>query len=166
MSEKDKDEQIKELKNSNQILENNLNKIKELHNEEVISNQSVELTPEESIMDAMVSKLWEDAEDASTAKKAAVAVFTALVIKSIDLDESNAVEKIWTPNMIFYVWPNYEDLIPMSKHVLQMLKTIMNVSENEFYITIKYMSISRHSGLLQKLTNGQVIDAEAFIETL
>jgi ABC-type transporter Mla subunit MlaD len=56
MSEKDKDEQIKELKNSNQILENNLNKIKELHNEEVMSNQSVELTPEESIMDAMVSR--------------------------------------------------------------------------------------------------------------
>ena len=56
MSEKDKDEQIKELKNSNQILENNLNKIKELHNEQVVSNQSIELTPEESIMDAMVSR--------------------------------------------------------------------------------------------------------------
>ena len=36
MSEKDKDEQIKDLQQSNQILENNLNKIKELHNHEVI----------------------------------------------------------------------------------------------------------------------------------
>tara|TARA_R100000231_G_scaffold135488_1_gene109971 strand:+ start:1066 stop:1401 length:336 start_codon:yes stop_codon:yes gene_type:complete len=56
MSEKDKDEQIKDLKESNQILENNLNKMKELHNEEVLQNQNIELTPEESIIDAMVSR--------------------------------------------------------------------------------------------------------------
>ena len=55
MSEKDKDEQIKNLKQSNEILSNNLNKIKDLHNEKVLS-QPIELTPEESIMDAMVSR--------------------------------------------------------------------------------------------------------------
>ena len=55
MSEKDKDEQIKDLKQSNEILSNNLNKIKDLHNEKVLS-QTIELTPEESIMDAMVSR--------------------------------------------------------------------------------------------------------------
>ena len=37
MSEKDKDEQIKDLKQSNEILSNNLNKIKDLHNEKVLS---------------------------------------------------------------------------------------------------------------------------------
>ena len=56
MDEKDKDEQIKDLKESNQILENNLNKIKELHNEEVLDNKNIELTPEETIIDAMVSR--------------------------------------------------------------------------------------------------------------
>ena len=56
MDEKDKDEQIKDLKESNQILENNLNKIKELHNEEVLENKNIELTPEETIIDAMVSR--------------------------------------------------------------------------------------------------------------
>lgn len=55
MSEKDKDEQIKDLQQSNQILENNLNKIKELHNHEVIQ-KDIELTPEEIIIDAMVSR--------------------------------------------------------------------------------------------------------------
>ena len=55
MSEKDKDEQIKDLKQSNEILSNNLNKMKDLHNDKVLS-QPIELTPEETIMDAMVSR--------------------------------------------------------------------------------------------------------------
>jgi len=117
-------------------------------------------------MDAMVSKLWKDAEDASTAKKAAVAVFTALLIRYVDLDDSNAVEKIWTPNMIYYVWPNYQDLVPMSRGMLRVLASIMEDSKNEYGLTIKYKSVSRHSGLLQKLSYERVIDVQAFIETL
>ena len=56
MSEKSKDEQIKDLTESNKILENNLSKIKDLHNEEVLKNKNIELTPDETIMDAIVSR--------------------------------------------------------------------------------------------------------------
>jgi hypothetical protein len=117
-------------------------------------------------MDAMALRLWEDVEDACTAKKAAVAVFTALVIRNVDLDDSNAVQKIWTPNMIYYVWPNYHDLIPMSRCMLKVLKTIMKDSNNEFALTTKYKSFSRHFGLLHTWSYQRVIDTEAFIETL
>jgi len=64
-------------------------------------------------MDAMVLKLWDDDQDARTSKKAAVAVFTALVLTDAEEPEYlPRVEKIWTPNMKHYVWKNYQDLIP------------------------------------------------------
>jgi len=116
-------------------------------------------------MDAMVLRLWEDAE-ACTAKKAAVAVFTSLAINNFDPKDSSAIEKIWTPNMTYYAWPNYQDLIPMSRCMLKVLKTIMKDSNNEFALTTKYKSFSRHSGLLHTLSYQRVIDTEAFIETL
>jgi len=112
-------------------------------------------------MDAMVLKLWEDPDDARTAKKAAVAVFTALVISYIN--DTTSVEAIWTPNMNFYVWPNYQDLVPMSKSMLQVLKQIMKDSKNEFSLTTKYKSVSRHSGLLHKLSYSPIVAAESFI---
>ena len=68
--------------------------------------------------------------------------------------------------MIHYVWPNYQDLIPMSKHILKKLKTIMEDSNNQFALTNKYKSVSRYFGLLQKLSYEHVIEVEAFIEKL
>ena len=68
--------------------------------------------------------------------------------------------------MIHYVWPNYQDLIPMSKHILKKLKTIMEDSNNQVALTTKYKSVSRYFGLLQKLSYEHVIEVEAFIEKL
>ena len=95
--------------------------------------------------------------------KAAVAVFTALVLTDA---EELEVEKIWTPNMKHYVWKNYRDLIPMSKCMLNILKTILRDSQNDFALTAKYKSVSRHGGLLQKLNPDWVDDVEKFIKTL
>merc|ERR1712179_413029 len=117
-------------------------------------------------MDAMVLKLWENAQDACTPKKAAVAVFTALLLTKLDTCTFNVVEKIWTPNMVHYVWKDYRDLIPMSKCMLKILNTILEDSKNEFALTAKYKSVSRHAGLLQKLDQDWVIDVELFIKTL
>ena len=114
--------------------------------------------------------------------KAAVAVFTALMITKLnknvdghfDVDYSIAeeteylplVEKIWTPNMKHYAWKNYRDLIPMSKCMLNILKTILRDSQNDFALTAKYKSVSRHGGLLQKLNPEWVDDVDKFIKTL
>merc|ERR1711962_434223 len=133
-------------------------------------------------MDAMVLKLWDDDQDARTSKKAAVAVFTALMITQLnknvdgrfDVDYSDAeeteylplVEKIWTPNMKHYAWKNYRDLIPMSKCMLNILKTILRDSQNDFALTAKYKSVSRHGGLLQKLNPEWVDDVDKLIKTL
>merc|ERR1712180_263553 len=133
-------------------------------------------------MDAMVLKLWDDHQDARTSKKAAVAVFTALMITQLnknadghfDVDYSDAeeteylplVEKIWTPNMKHYAWKNYRDLIPMSKCMLNILKTILRDSQNDFALTAKYKSVSRHGGLLQKLNPEWVDDVDKLIKTL
>jgi len=118
-------------------------------------------------MDAMVLKLWDDDQDARTSKKAAVAVFTALVLTDVEATEDlPRVEKIWTPNMKHYVWKNYQDLIPMSKCMLNILKTILRDSQNDFALTAKYKSVSRHGGLLQKLNPEWVDDVDKLIKTL
>jgi len=117
-------------------------------------------------MDAMVLKLWDDEQDALTSKKAAVAVFTALMLTRFDVDFDRIIENVWTPNMIHYVWPNYRDLLPMSRCMLKILTSLMTDSKNDFALTAKYKSVSRHAGLLQKLSIDYVIDVESFIETL
>jgi len=118
-------------------------------------------------MDAMVLRLWADTKDASTPKKAAVAVFTAIILNSIDLEDSKtSLEKLWTPNMIYYVWSDYHDLIAMSLSMLKALTKILSDSEDAFAMTIKYKSVSRHSGLLHKLSYRRVTDVEKFIEKL
>lgn len=118
-------------------------------------------------MDAMVLRLWADTKDARTAKKAAVAVFTAIIVNSIDLEDSKtSLEKLWTPNMIYYVWSDYRDLISMSRCMLKALKSILTDSEDAFAMTIKYKSVSRHSGLLHKLSYRRVADIEKFMEKL
>jgi hypothetical protein len=118
-------------------------------------------------MDAMVLRLWADKKDASTAKKAAVAVFTAIIVTSIDLEDSKtSLEKLWTPNMIYYVWSDYYDLVPMSRCSLKALKSILSDIKDDFAMTIKYKSVSRHSGLLHKLSYRRVADVEKFMEKL
>ena len=85
-------------------------------------------------MDTMVLKLWVDMEDASTAKKAAVAVFTAIIVTSIDLEDSKtSLEKLWTPNMIYYVWSDYYDLVPMSRCSLKALKSILSGAFSQIF---------------------------------
>jgi len=119
-------------------------------------------------MDAMVLTLWEDAEDASTAKKAAVAVFSAMLLDSIgsivDTNDSQTLEDIWTPNMRYYVWSNYNDLIPMTKCMLRVLKSLLRDTENDFGLTVKYKSVSRHHGLYQKLSLDRVYEVENFLK--
>ena len=106
-----------------------------------------------------------------------MAVFTALMITKLnknvdghfDVDYSNTeekIEKIWTPNMKHYAWKNYRDLIPMCKCMLNILKTILRDSQNDFALTAKYKSVSRHGGLLQKLNPEWVDDVDKFIKTL
>ena len=95
-----------------------------------------------------------------------MAVFTALMLTRFDVDFDRIIENVWTPNMIHYVWPNYRDLLPMSRCMLKILTSLMTDSKNDFALTAKYKSVSRHAGLLPKLSIDYVIDVESFIETL
>ena len=96
--------------------------------------------------------------------KAAVAVFTALLLDTMDTDDSQALEDIWTPNMRYYVWSDYNDLIPMTKCMLRVLKSLLRDTEDDFGLTVKYKSVSRHQGLYQKLSLDRVFEVENFLK--
>ena len=81
----------------------------------------------------------------------------------MDTEDSQTLENIWTPNMRYYVWPNYNDLIPMARCMFKVLKSLLRDSNNDFGLTIKYKSVSRHYGLYQKLSLERVYEVENFM---
>ena len=63
-----------------------------------------------------------------------MAVFTAIILTSIDLEDSKtSLEKLWTPNMIYYVWSDYHDLIAMSLSMLKALTKILSGAFSQFF---------------------------------
>ena len=90
-------------------------------------------------------------------KKAAIAILGALTL----LKPTNDINKLWTPNMIYYT--NYE-FIELKKDVINLLKKFNDVIENiEYCVTEKYRSISQHNGFLR---NTKLINTDKIRKTI
>lgn len=113
-------------------------------------------------MDAMVQnlELWKFDTD----KKAAISVFSALIVT--DHDGKTNLDEIWTPNLAYYAWSDPKELLSTTIVMLSTLQRILNDKDNEFSITAKYMSQSRHHGLLRNLSMRRVKNALLFAQTL
>merc|ERR1739848_54339 len=95
-------------------------------------------------MDSMLSDLniWAQ----KTQLKAAASVFTTLLL--LKWEDMKNIQDIWTPNMEYYVWHDYGELLPMANHLLKNLSYVLPKADPKCSLTAKYMSKSRHHGLL------------------
>ena len=96
-------------------------------------------------MDCLVPNvtMWND----RTCRKAASAILAALILHD---GEKKTIADVWNPNMVYYVWPSYKELLPTVKHMYKVLIRLLREENRSSSLCIKYFSESRHNGLLSK----------------